>query len=84
MSDTITYGQLTKALQSLGFTAQVRGKVTIFTEPYRDAVIVLPTAEPDGVVPVQYTVAARETVFWKGITSKSDFERKLVRIYDQK
>ena len=84
MSDTITYGQLTGALQSLGFTAQHHGKVMVFTKPSHDAVIIQPNAEPGGVVPVQYIEAARETVFWKGITSKSDFERKLVRTYDQK
>jgi hypothetical protein len=75
MSDTITYGQLTGALSSLGFTAQARGRVTVFTEADHDAVIIVPRADSDGVVPVQYLVAARETVFWKGIAPRKDFDQ---------
>ena len=77
MDNAVTHGQLTAALFRLGFTAHTRDEATVFTDAAHDAVIVIPDGGSESVVPVHYTAAARETVYWKGIAGRREFDRML-------
>ena len=77
MCNTITFRQLRLALSRLGFSAD--GEATRYRhhDPRRDALVILPDGSPEGVVPIHYLAAARDTVFWKGIASRRDFDEAL-------
>lgn len=77
MSGYTTFKQLTNALLSLGFKAQAKGQIMIYSKPDCDAVIYIPHEEAESPMLPQYVVAARETVFGKGIANKQDFDRLL-------
>ena len=77
MSDVATYKQLTEALSQLGFHEQSNGSVAVYREESHDAVVVLPRQEADTLTLPQYVIAARETVFGKGIAGKQDFDQLL-------
>ncbi len=75
---TVTYKQLERALERLGFTQTFRsGSHMTFVQKETGATILLPGAEPeDGVQPI-YLYTARRTVVENGIADEEAFELML-------
>ena len=77
MCNTITFRQLRLALSRLGFSADGAATRYRHYDPRRDALVILPDGNPEGVVPIHYLAAARDTILWKGIASRRDFDEAL-------
>jgi len=75
---TVTYKQLERALEHLGFTQTFRsGNHVTFVQNETGATILLPGGQPeDGVQPV-YLYTARRTIVENGIADEETFELML-------
>lgn len=79
MIDTITYQDLERALERLGFAKHIVNGYVAFREPTHDALIALPAMSPDETVLPRHLAMVRTTLTGRGVADEEELETALAQ-----